>query len=227
MKKKMIVISSLILVFAIFLTACGKSTVVDKSGNEHSLYQDWKGKTVQDSNGNLIENATDDSGSTYTQAVTYPDVLKAGKNKIQNAYLIVNIPDEWSYDDSINKLRINHTDGKCADYDNGTCQFEVTYDNSYTLDEVIANYYDKCSDLTALSPDTMKNLKKSSATVLGKKAKVVTYYISDTGFTVYLYAFKYKNAITKITALVNDKCKKEIDPVEFINKNFTLKPLGE
>ena len=63
MKKSLIIISALLLVFATALTACGnKNVIVDKNGRTYTPVTDKDGNKQQDKWGRLIIEQTDEDG---------------------------------------------------------------------------------------------------------------------------------------------------------------------
>ena len=76
MKKSLIIISALLLVFATALTACGnKNVIVDKNGRTYTPVTDKTGNKQQDKWGRLIIEQTDEDGSKVTQPYDFPDKI--------------------------------------------------------------------------------------------------------------------------------------------------------
>ena len=109
MKKAIALIAAAVMILTLF-SACGDKIITDKEGNTHKIVTQKGGEPAQDEYGNLIEEVTNDNNEKVTQPVSYPEVTQTGKNEIQDAYFILEIPKDWYFDSEINKFRIQHDD---------------------------------------------------------------------------------------------------------------------
>lgn len=217
------VLAAALLLFT--LTSCGKKVITDEEGNTHVLVTKRGGEPAQDENGNLIEKVTNADGEKVTQAVTYPRVTQNSKDEVENAYFKVKIPDDWTYDDSINTFRIQH-DGKCKGTEGGVCEISAESAGHGDVDVLYNNRLGTETMLKEYQSDFVGEIKQYETKLFNLDVKAFSSKHSS-GATYYFFVFSYANAAVGITALVNDECLANgFDIENFINENFTLKKLG-
>lgn len=217
------VLAAALLLFT--LTSCGKKVITDEEGNTHVLVTKRGGEPAQDENGNLIEKVTNADGEKVTQAVTYPRVTQNSKDEVENAYFKVKIPDDWTYDDSINTFRIQH-DGKCKGTEGGVCEISAESAGHGDVDVLYNNRLGTETMLKEYQSDFVGEIKQYETKLFNLDVKAFNSKHSS-GATYYFFVFSYANAAVGITALVNDECLANgFDIENFINENFTLKKLG-
>lgn len=219
MKRYMAVLLALIMIVLTF-TACGDTVIVDKDGNEHVALME-KGEFVQDKYGNLIEEVENENGEKVTQPFDFPTIYVRDENTIENAYFVIDVPSNWTYDENANVFRIQH-DSKCKD--NGKAMCELSFEESTTGDVTVVydNAYAREIVLQNRLPDVIGNVEKFETTLFGKEVSAYKCHYS-TGSTVYFYAFAHAYAAIGIKFIVSDDCAEKISPEEFITENITLK----
>ena len=111
MKKSLIIISALFLVFATALTACGnKNVIVDKNGRTYTPVTDKDGNKQQDKWGRLIIEQTDEDGSKVTQPYDFPDKITNMRNtEIENAVVSIKVPSDWAVSKETSFVRLRHS----------------------------------------------------------------------------------------------------------------------
>lgn len=220
MKRSIAFLLALIMIIFTF-TACGDTVIVDKEGNEHIAVTQKGGDPAQDKYGNLIEEVTNADGEKVTQPVSYPEIYVSDENTIQNAYFVIDVPRDWSYDENLNVFRIQH-DGKCVEEDDAMC--EVSFESSSTGDvEVIFdNAYAKELHLQIIQPDFVTDIKKYETELYGKEVQAYSCKYGS-GSTIYYYAFAHAYAAVGIKVIIDNACADDISVEKFISENITLK----
>ena len=224
MKKAIALIIASMMILTLF-SACGDKIITDKEGNTHKLVTQKGGEPAQDEYGNLIEEVTNDKNEKVTQAVSYPVVTQTGKNEIQDAYFIVEIPNDWYFDSEINKFRIQHDD-ESKKKSGAMCEISTEYSKNGDADLLYKNRLNNEKSLQVYQPDFVENIEEFETKLFGIDVKAYKSKYSS-GSTVYFYTFAYAHSAVGIKAIIMDDCGNDgLDPEKFISEHFTLKKLG-
>lgn len=224
MKKAIALIAAAVMILTLF-SACGDKIITDKEGNTHKLVTQKGGEPAQDEYGNLIEEITNDKSEKVTQAISYPDVTQTGKNEIQDAYFIVDIPNDWYFDLEINKFRIQHDD-ESKKTSGAMCEISTEYSKTGDADKLYKDRLNNEKSLQVYQPDFVENIEEFETKLFGMDVKAYKSKYSS-GSTVYFYVFAYAHAAVGIKAIIMDDCGNDgLDPEKFISEHFTLKKLG-
>ncbi|MEE1245674.1 MAG: hypothetical protein UHL70_00280 [Acutalibacteraceae bacterium] len=225
MKKSLIIISSLLLVFSVALTACGsKNTIVDKDGKTYTYVTDKDGNKLQDKWGHLIIENTDADGNKVTQIYEFPDKITNKRNtKIENAVVSVNVPDGWEVSEETSFVRLRHK-GKCTKSGVAGCQLDFGYQQNLSLQETYNEYLTNVVKLSSLG-DSISDIKEYEVTLMGKNAKAISYRVASENTDVYYFCIDDGEPMIEITASVYDKCYDKDSIVELISSCATVKEL--
>ena len=206
MKKSLIIISSLLLVFSVALTACGsKNTIVDKDGKTYTY-------------------VTDENGNKVTQIYEFPDKITNKRNtKIENAVVSINVPDGWEVSEDTSFVRLRHN-GKCTKSGVAACQLDFGYQQNLTLQETYNEYLTNVVKLSSLG-DSISDIKEYEVTLMGKNAKAISYRVASENTDVYYFCIDNGEPMIEITAYVYDKCYDKDSIVELISSCATVKEL--
>ena len=222
MKRTIALICAVILI-ALTFTSCKKNIYVDGNGNTHKLVMK-KGEAVQDEYGNFVEKYRDDNGKKVTGPVEYPVVTAAGKDGIQNAFVRLNIPEDWEYNETVKALRIHHKG--CPD--EAACEMTVECQDSKTVDEKFGQRLAAQDMIVIYSGDenVVTDVKDYTTKLFGKEVKAFKARQYDQA-TMYYYIFAFNKSVTvEITFLISDKCfDGKFDPEQFIKENLSLKTI--
>lgn len=220
MKRTIALICTAVLI-ALLLASCGEKTVIiDENGVSHTLVTKKGGDPVQDEYGNMIEEYTNDEGETVTAPFTFPVVTQNGKHAIRNAFISLNIPNEWEYDESIKAFRLQHKD--CGH--DAVCQMEVETQGNMTVEE---EYMRKIAAQKALTfvdgdEDIVSDLDEFTTKIFGLETKAFK-CTQQNGIVYYYYIFLYSNNTIGFSFVMNDDCfEKNFDPEAFIKENVSL-----
>lgn len=227
MKKSLVIISCILLLTSIVLTACGDSNViVDNNGYSCTVVTDEDGSWVQDKWGNIIVENTDSDGNKVTQALNFPDKVTDKHNKkIENAVVSINVPSGWSVAESISFVRLRHN-GKCSETSsNSSCQMDFTYSQNLTLQETYNEYLVSVVKLASLDSDEITDIEEYEVTLMGKNAKAISYKIQSTKTDVYYFVIDDGEPMIEITVYVCNGCYDNDSLVELISSCATIKEL--
>lgn len=225
MKKSLIIISAVLLVFTVVLTACGKSnTIVDKDGYTYTVVTDKSGNKLQDKWGRLIIEQTDSDGNIVTQPYDFPDKITNKRNtKIENAVVSVDVPSGWEVSRETSFVRLRHS-GKCTKSGVSACQIDFTYAQNQTLQETYNDYLLNVTKLNTLG-DEISDITEDEATLMGKNAKLISYRVASQNTDVYYFCIDDGEPMIEITVSVYDKCYDRDSVIELINSCATIKEL--
>ena len=225
MKKSLIIISALLLVFAIALTACGtKNVIVDKDGYSYVPVTDEDGSKQQDKWGSLIIEKTDEDGSKVTQPYEFPDKITNKRNsEIENAVVSIKVPDNWAVSKETSFVRLRHT-GKCTKSGVSACQIDFEYKQNRTLQETYNEYLYNIVKLSSMG-DSISDIKEYEVTLMGKNAKAISYQVASENTDVFYFCIDDGEPMIEITASVYDKCYDSDSIVELISSCATVKEL--
>lgn len=227
MKKSLVIISCILLLMSITLTACGNSNIlVDKYGYSHVVATDENGNWKQDKWGNLLVENTDSEGNKVTEPYDFPEKITDKHNKkIENAVVSINVPSGWSVSEVTSFVRLRHK-GKCAkNSSNSSCQMDFTYSQNLTLQEVYNNYLANVVMLSSLDSDEITDIEEYEVTLMGKNAKAISYKISSTSTTVYYFVIDGGEPMIEITVHICGDCYDNASLVELISSGATIKEL--
>ena len=179
MKKSLIIISALLLVFATALTACGnKNVIVDKNGRTYTPVTDKDGNKQQDKWGRLIIEQTDEDGSKVTQPYDFPDKITNKRNtEIENAVVSIKVPSDWAVSKETSFVRLRHS-GKCTKSGVAACQIDFGYRQNRTLQETYNEYLINIVQLSQMG-DSISDIKEYEVTLMGKNAKAISYRVAS------------------------------------------------
>ena len=220
--KRIIALICAVVFIALSFTSCGKKNIyVDKNGNSHTLVMK-KGEPVQDEFGNLIEKYKNDEGKNVTGSIMFPEVMVFNKGELQNAYIKFNVPNGWSFDESLNSFRIKKDDCK----HDGKCEIFVEAQDSKTLDEEYRRKLAAQEVINLVSgEEVVKDIEESETEIFGLKTKVFK-SIQRNNETYYYYVFFYVRATIGFSFVMNNDCVDDkFDPEAFIKENVSLKTL--
>lgn len=225
MKKSLIILSALLLVFATALTACGnKNVITDKNGHTYVPVTDDDGVKLQDKWGRLIIEKTDADGNKVTQPYEFPDKITNKRNsEIENAVVKVNVPSDWEVSKDTSFVRLRHS-GKCTKSGVPACQIDFTYEQNKTLQETYNSYLTNVVELNGLG-DSISDIKEYEVTLMGKNAKAISYRVASENTDVFYFCIDDGEPMIEITASVYDKCYNSDSIVELINSCGTVKEL--
>ncbi len=226
MKKSIALISILIIILSVCLTACnGRNVIIDEHGEKHVLATNKDGSFVQDEYGNVFEIVTDASGEKVTKNFIFPDsVTNKRGNEIENTFIVLNIPKKWVNFSINDKLSIKH-EGACLDMNTTRCNVDVTWDIMATNDTLYENYMGPVRWLVQ-SDIGFEDLKEYETEICGLPARAVSYRAVDEGGTFYYYLVERGLAAFEIEAYACDDCFTEDELKEVISDAYTLKDLG-
>ncbi len=221
--KRIIALVCAAVFMALSLTACGQKNIyVDRKGNTHKLVMKH-GDPVQDEYGNMIEKYVNSDGEKVTAPLMFPDVTKSGENELQNAYIKLNIPNDWSFDESTYAFRIKHKDIN----NSGVCEIFVEAQDHATLDEEYRRNLAAQEALNDVSDDGkyVENIEESETEIFGLKTKVFK-STQRNNITFYYYVFYYVRATVGFSFVMHDGCLGDkFDPKAFIEENVSLKTI--
>lgn len=225
MKKTLIVISALLLVFSVGLTACGnKDIIVDESGHSYKVVTKKDGDMLQDKWGRLIIEKTDSDGNKVTQPYNFPDkITNKSNSKIENAVVSINVPSGWEVSKETSFIRIKHK-GKCVKSDAPACQLEFGYTENKTLQEAYNDYLQQTAKINTIS-DLISDITEFEVTLMGKNAKAISYRIDSEGMNVFYFCIDDGEPMIEVKVFVYDKCYDKDSIVELINSCATVKEL--
>ncbi len=226
MKKSIAVISILVVLFSICLTACTrKNVIIDENGEKHVLATEKNGDFVQDEYGNVFEEVTNESGEKVTKNFIFPDkVTNKRGNKIENTFVKLKIPHGWKDFSANNKLSIQH-EGTCLDMNTTECQIDVKWDIMAANETLYENYRGPVRWLVEYNSD-FGDLKEYETEICGLKAKAISYRALKEGGTFYYYLVEKGLAAFEIEAYAYDECFTEDEIKEVVSSAYTLKDLG-
>ncbi|MBQ8782853.1 MAG: hypothetical protein IJZ57_03675 [Clostridia bacterium] len=219
MKRTVAILLALIMIVLTF-TACGDTIIVDKEGNEHIAVMK-KGHFVQDKYGNLIEEVTNAEGEKVTQPFSFPEVYQKDKNTIENAYFVIDVPSDWTYEENLSSFRIQH-DSKCAEEGKAMCELSFESSSTGDVEVIFDNAYAIELHLQMLQPDFVTDVKKYETELFGKKAQAYSCKYAS-GSKIYYYAFAHAYAAVGIKLIIGDECADKISAEKFITEHVTLK----
>ena len=224
MKKSLAIISALILVLSVSLTACGKKNIfTDGNGKSHVAVNE-KGSTKQDEFGNLYE-VIEENGTTRTQIHEFPSAMtNKSQSWIENGVLRMKVPKGWKTSGITTQTVLYHS-GRCTETGNSHCQIEFKYNNMKTVDELKEKYLEPVRWLVERSGEC-SDLKEYETELLGLKAKAVSYKFDKTDITCYCYFVQQAIPVIQIEVYAYKDCFSEEAVIELLNKNCTLKDLG-
>ena len=225
MKKSLVILSALLLVFATVLTACGnKNVITDKYGHTYVPVTDENGSKAQDKWGRLIIEKTDEDGNKYTQPYEFPEKITNKRNtEIENAVVSVKVPSGWSVSEETSFVRLRHS-GKCTKSGVAACQIDFGYKENRTLQQTYNEYLINVVKLSELG-DSISDIKEYEVTLMGKNAKAISYRVDSENTDVYYFCIDDGEPMIEITASVYDKCYTGDSMVELINSCATVKEL--
>lgn len=226
MKKSLLVMSSLILVFSVAFTACGKKTEFsDKFGNTHVAYTDKKGNLKQDEFGNLYEVVSDIDGKTRTQIYDFPEVMTNKRNTwIENGVLRMNVPKGWRTSGQTQKMILYHS-GECTDTGTPHCELNFRYEKMRSLQYVYDEYLGTVKYLTMYSGEC-SDLKEYETKLFGITVKAISYHLDSTDVDCYCYFVQKEIPVISIEAYAYEPCYTEEELIALLNENCELKDLG-
>lgn len=224
MKKTLAIISALILVLSVSLTACGKkNTFTDSYGNTHVAVNE-KGSTKQDEYGNLYE-VVEKDGTTRTQIFEFPSAMtNKSQSWIENGVLRMKVPKGWQTSGLSSQTVLYHS-GKCTETGNSHCQIEFTHNTMRSVDELKEKYLEPVRWLVERSGEC-SDLKEYETELLGLKAKAVSYKFDKTDITCYCYFIQHGIPTIQIEVYAYKDCYSEEAVIELLNENCKLKDLG-
>ena len=224
MKKTLAVVSALILVLSVGLTACGKkNTFIDHNGNSHVAVNE-NGVTKQDCFGNLYE-VIEKDGTTRTQICEFPSAMtNKAQTWIENGVLRMKVPKGWNTSGISSQTVLYHA-GKCTDTGNPHCQIGFKYETMKTVDEYKEKYLEPVRWLVERSGEC-SDLKEYETELLGLKAKAISYKFDKTDVTCYCYFIQQGIPAIEIEVYAYKDCYTEEAVIELLNKYCTLKDLG-
>ncbi len=220
MKRYIAILISMIMVMLTF-SACGDAVIVDKDGNEHVAITKKGGDFAQDKYGNLLEEVTNSEGEKVTQPFNFPDLYIRDNNTIENAYFVIDVPNNWNYNENTNAFRIQHS-AKCADEGNAMCELSFESSTTGDVEVIFDNAYAKELHLQMLQPEFVTDVKKYETTLFDKEVTAYSCKYAS-GSTIYYYAFSHAYAAIGLKLIVGDECADKILPEKFISENVTLK----
>lgn len=225
MKKSLIIISAILLVFSVVLTACGnKNIIIDKNGHSFVPVTNEEGTKLQDKWGRLIIEQTDEDGSKVTQPYIFPDKITNKRNsEIENAVVSVKVPKSWSVSKETSFVRLRHS-GKCTKSGVPACQLDFGYTQNKTLQEAYNEYLYNIVKLSQMG-DSISDIKEYEVTLMGRNAKAISYRVTSENADVFYYCIDDGEPMIEITASVYDKCYNNDSIVELINSCATIKEL--
>lgn len=226
MKKSLLAVSSLILVFAVTLSSCGKNSVYkDEYGNTHVAATEKGGVTKQDKFGNLYEVVTDVDGKTKTQVAKFPDVMTNKSNSwIENGVLHIDVPKGWETSGSSQKIILHHA-GECTDTGTPRCELTFTHSTMSTVEEEYAKYLKNVKYLIDNSGECSE-LKEYETKLLGTTVKAISYKLDKSNIYSYCYFVQKEIPIIRIETYAYDKCYTEDELIALLEECVTLKELG-
>lgn len=226
MKKSLLSVSALIIVFSILFTACGKEQILitDIGGETHVAVTDKDGNIVNNQYGEYFEVITDENGETKTQAAVFPEVVTDKANSYaENAVLRMDLPHGWKNFGITSKMKITHT-GECTKKGSSNCEITFSYDFQLLKDDLYQNYLREIQ--TIINSDTGKKLNVYDKEVLGHTAKTVYYELPD-DIKCYCFFIQNGSVSVQIEAYVLDCCYTEDQLIAMLNANCTLKDYGD
>ncbi|MCQ2471582.1 MAG: hypothetical protein MJ147_06040 [Clostridia bacterium] len=221
MKRATAIICAVVFIVLMF-SGCKNNVFVDDLGNTHKVEMKH-GKPVQDKYGNMIEKYTDENGEKQEAVVTFPVAKMDGKHAIESAFIKMNIPDGWFFNENVKVFRIQHKD--CPD--ENTCEITVETNDKYTLDEMYNRDIaaKQAIEIATGDSEAATDFKESTTKLFGKDAKSFTCKIYDKS-TFYYYIFSYKHVTVSVNFILNNQCiKAGFDPEQFIKENISLKKI--
>lgn len=226
MKKSIAVISVLIILLSITLTACSKKNVIyDENGEKHVLLTDRHGDFVQDEYGVIYEVVTNSLGEQETKNFVFPEKITNKRNtKIENTFIKLDIPRGWLDFSNGDKISMQHK-GECLDMNRAQCQIDVRFDVMATNDDLYKDYIEPVRWLVK-SQFSFDELKEYETEICGLPAKAVSYRATDEGGTFYYYLVERGLAAFEIEAYACNDCFTEDEIKEIVGKAYTLKDLG-
>lgn len=225
MKKSLVILSALLLVFATVLTACGtKNVITDKDGHTYIPVTNEDGSKVQDKWGRLIIEKTDEDGSKVTQPYEFPDKITNKRNtQIENAVVSVKVPSGWEVSEDTSFVRLRHS-GKCTKSGVAACQLDFGYKLNLNLQSTYNEYLINVVKLSQMG-NLISDIKEYEVTLMGKNAKAISYRVASENTSVFYFCIDDGEPIIEITASVYDKCYDSAGMVELINSCATVKEL--
>lgn len=224
MKRIIACLAVVILLISLF-SGCGKTEIIDKEGNTHAAIKEKGGELAQDKYGNLLEEIEDENGKKVTQPFTYPDFIKNSKDEVQNAYFKIKLPNDWTFDESASKFKLQHQ-GECAKKGEAKCEITIDSAGHGDVEVYYANRLGTEKIIEESISDLITEIKEFETKLFGIQAKAFSCKYS-TGSTIYYFTFQYAYAAIGINAIVMDTCQQSgFNIEEFIAQQFTLKDLG-
>lgn len=227
MKKSLVIISCILLLISVTLTACGNSNIIiDNNGYSRKVATDEDGNWLQDKWGNIIVENTDSDGNKVTQPLNFPEKVTDKHNKkIENAVVSINVPSGWSVSEGTSFVRLRHN-GKCSEMSSdSSCQMDFTYSQNLTLQETYNQYLASVIKLSSLNPDEITDIEEYEVTLMGKNAKAISYKIQSTKTDVYYFVIDDGEPMIEITVHVCNSCYDNDSLVELISSCATIKEL--
>ena len=226
MKKSIAFISILIIILSVCLTACnGNNIIVDEDGETHVLATNKDGSLFQNQYGNIFEVLTDENGEKVTKGFVFPEkITNKHGNRIENPFIVLNIPKNWVDFSSNGKISMKH-EGTCLDMNTTRCNVDVSWDIMASNEVLYENYMGPVRWLIEYGSG-FGDLKEYETEICGLHARAVSYRAVDEGGTFYYYLVERGLAAFEIEAYACDDCFTEDELKEVIADAYTLKDLG-
>lgn len=225
MKKSLLILSSIILVFAVVFTSCGKeATFTDEYGTTHVAVTEKGGVTKQDEYGNLIEVVSDADGKTRTQIAEFPVAMtNKAKTWVENGAVRMKIPKDWRILSFHDKFMLKHS-GECTNTGTADCEINFRY-GAALLEEKYNEYLQIVVNLISVSGECSE-LKEYEVKLFGDTVKAISYKFDKSDIYCYCYFIQKGLPVIEIESYVYDKCYSEEDFIAFLEENCTIKDLG-
>ena len=221
--KKIIALLCAVVLITMTFAGCKDNVYYDKGGNSHEVYMKH-GKPYQDEYGRLIEKGEGKNDIADEYAFEYPAVLKTGRNKIENAFIQMEIPDDWYYNENDTSIFRIHHDG-CKD--EAPCELTIETNSSKTAESIFAAKTDAERTLEyALSAENgVTDYEEYTTKLFGIDTKV--FKSNHLGkYSFYYFVFDYSHSAVSFIFSISNKCfDGKFDPEKFIEENMTLKTL--
>lgn len=203
-------------------TGC-KKTFYDEYGNPHKV-QMKHGEPVQDEYGRLIEKYKDEDGKTVEYPFEFLDVLKTGKNTIENAFIKLDIPKEWNFDEEKGIFRIHHSD--CSD-EEAPCELTVEINREKSVEDFFIDNSIAEKKLIAVltGEEKVTGYEEFTTKLFGKEIK--GFRSNHFGkYDFYCYFMDCSGSSMRFVFVINNECfDGKFDPEKFMSENITLKKI--